>query len=458
MEYQSITIPDLLNTDYLEYAKYVVHSRALPYLADGFKPTQRKIIYTALKRAKDNVNVSAFSGYIKAEAAYHHADSSLDGQIVNLAQDFKCAMPYFEREGQFGSVYDPTHAATRYLEIRLSKAFELLFLDNDLIKRQWEEGKEKEPEVYLPILPTVLFNSIPGIGVGFSFGSTNRNPLEVAQATLDHLKGKKLDTSKPFQPCIHGLTGKWIWQSKHSKWEHHGFMQVMNTTTVEVTGLALGHTYDSYESHLNSLLEKDYIVDWSNYSNRGAIKYELKFTRKGLQEAIAQDNLYHVLKMYSIVEKDNFTVINSDGKPHRYENDVEVLIDFVNWRRTIYTNRKALQVSKLTKRRDLANEIIRFIEAVNSGKIKLDKMESKASLISLLESMDFVQAKELSEIKVYKLTVDEIAKLKNDIEEIKKRLLYFQETSEIDLYITDVKNLIKQLKAEGFKRQEFEIW
>lgn len=454
-----LSIREVLNTDYLEYGKYVVYNRALPYLSDGFKPTQRKIIYIALKHArKSMINVSALGGFIKAQAKYHHADSSLDGQIINLAQDFKCSLPYFIRGGQFGTVYSPEASASRYLEVQLSSAFNMLFLDNDLVDKQYEEGIEIEPVCYYPILPTILINSINGIALGYSFSSTNRSPLDIAYAVLDYLNDKNID-GYLIPPHINGLVGVWAWIENLKIWQHHGLMEVINTTKVHVTAMPLGWTYDSYESHLAALCDSNYMQDFTNLSTKGKILYELSFTRAQLEQHQKDGSLYHALKLYTTVEKDNLTVIDVDGKPRRYANEVELIKRFVEYRLSIYEIRKSNMLKELNIELSYLNELIRFIELIVSNEIKLDTIKNKNALLDLLsKTYNFETSEKLIEVKIYKLVEEEINSLNEKRNSIKEKIEYYEKTPIKQLYINDIEHLITQLIDEGYTKQKYEIW
>jgi DNA topoisomerase-2 len=153
------TVTDYLDTEYLSYAKYVVENRAIPSVIDGFKPTQRKIIFTANRAWKNGTEkpfkIFQLSGKVAVESFYHHGNASLDAAIIGMAQSFKNSLPLLEEIGQFGSLRSPEAGAPRYISTKLSKNFRLLYKDFELLTPRMEEGNEIEPEYFLPIIPTI---------------------------------------------------------------------------------------------------------------------------------------------------------------------------------------------------------------------------------------------------------------------------------------------------------------
>ena len=94
------SIRDFFDNEYLNYAKYVVESRAIPSVIDGFKPTQRKVAHAANKVWKTGnekpLKVFQLAGTVAATTFYHHGNASLESTIIGMAQDFKNSMPIFK--------------------------------------------------------------------------------------------------------------------------------------------------------------------------------------------------------------------------------------------------------------------------------------------------------------------------------------------------------------------------
>ena len=196
------TISEFLSNEYKEFAMYVIEGRAIPSVIDGFKPTQRKIIHIAnqIWRTGNEKTLKVFqlSGKVASDCFYHHGDASLSNAIITMAQKFKNNAPLLEEEGQFGSLRSPQPGAPRYIGTKLSENFRLIYKDFDLLDFKEEEGESIEPHYFLPIVPTVLLNGSSGIAVGFSSNILNRNPNDLIDACAFLLKGKKIQTIKPY--------------------------------------------------------------------------------------------------------------------------------------------------------------------------------------------------------------------------------------------------------------------
>src|SRR6266480_90438 len=170
---------------YLGYAVSTVKSRALPEIADGLKPVQRRILY-----AMGEANAGGFAKcarYVgEVLGKYHpHGDSSTYEALVHLAQPFSMRYPLIDGQGNFGSRDGDAPAAYRYTEARLSRFAELMLAGIgegtvDFVKNY--DGKFEEPLLLPARLPFGLLNGSFGIPVGFSTRIPSHNLKEVAAA------------------------------------------------------------------------------------------------------------------------------------------------------------------------------------------------------------------------------------------------------------------------------------
>src|SRR5689334_11910049 len=179
---------------YLGYAVSTVKSRALPEIADGLKPVQRRILY-AMGEANTQgfVKCARYVGEVLGK--YHpHGDNSTYEAMVHLAQSFSMRYPLIEGQGNFGSRDGDSAAAYRYTEARLSRYAELLLSEInegtvDFAKNY--DGKFEEPQLLPARLPFGLLNGSFGIPVGFSTRIPSHNLKEVAEAAAYVIKHPK---------------------------------------------------------------------------------------------------------------------------------------------------------------------------------------------------------------------------------------------------------------------------
>ncbi len=181
---------------YLGYAVSTVKARALPEIADGLKPVQRRILYAMGETPGGAQSFSKCARYVgEVLGKFHpHGDSSTYEALVHLAQPFSMRYPLIDGQGNFGSRDGDAPAAYRYTEARLSRYAELLLAEIgegtvDFVKNY--DGKFDEPVLLPARLPFGLLNGSFGIPVGFSTRIPSHNLKEVAAAAAHVIKHPK---------------------------------------------------------------------------------------------------------------------------------------------------------------------------------------------------------------------------------------------------------------------------
>src|SRR3990172_8739851 len=176
---------------YLDYSMYVVLDRALPNIADGLKPVQRRIIY-----AMSELGLSAAAKYKKSARTvgdvlgkFHpHGDSACYEAMVLMAQPFSYRYPLVDGQGNWGSPDDPkSFAAMRYTESRLTPFAQVLLSELEQGTVEWApnfDGTLQEPRIVPAPLPHVLLNGTTGIAVGMATDIPPHNVHEVASACV----------------------------------------------------------------------------------------------------------------------------------------------------------------------------------------------------------------------------------------------------------------------------------
>lgn len=175
---------------YLEYAMSVVTGRALPSVADGQKPVQRRILYAmhrmGLYKSPRHVKSARVVGDVIGK--YHpHGDSSVYDAMVRMAQDWSLRYPIVDGQGNFGSRDGDNAAAMRYTEARLTPIAELLLGELDEGTVDWKpnyDGANDEPVLLPARLPFALLNGASGIAVGMATEIPAHNLREVAAAAV----------------------------------------------------------------------------------------------------------------------------------------------------------------------------------------------------------------------------------------------------------------------------------
>ncbi len=194
----SLPLAQFAERSYLEYAMSVVMGRALPDVADGQKPVQRRILY-----AMHELGLYAPTRHVKSARVvgdvlgkYHpHSDTAAYDALVRQAQDFSLRYPLIDGQGNFGSRDGDNAAAMRYTECRLTPIAELLLseIDRDTVDFVANyDGAFKEPKLLPARLPLLLLNGTSGIGVGMATDIPSHNLGEVARAAVATIRNPKI--------------------------------------------------------------------------------------------------------------------------------------------------------------------------------------------------------------------------------------------------------------------------
>ena len=442
------TINSFLSQEYLEFAKYTVENRAIPSICDGLKPGQRKIIFVSNNIWKNGnekqMKVSQLAGRVAADSKFHHGQNSLSGAIVNIAQKFKNSLPLLDGYGQFGSLRSPFAGADRYISVSLSKYFRMLYKDFYLLEKQYDEGDEIEPKYFLPIIPTILLNGGEGIAVGFSTNILNRSPYELIEQCENILNNKECNNIKPY---INEFNGTFNNIDSDKSWIAQGKFEIVNSYTVKITEIPPSSTYEKYELHLISLLDKKIIISYDdNCSDK--IEYTLKFKKEDLDNYIKGNKLISLLKLEER-QTENIVCLDENKNILEFNSSKEVIEYFVKWRLNFYTKRKDYLISKLNEQINLLENKIRFIEMIIDNSIIINK-STKKYIIEQLESYNFNKIDNdysyLLNMHIHNLSEESISNFNKQLElNILERDIIIKK-SEKQLYLEDLKELKTNLK------------
>ena len=189
--HEIIPLKEFTEKAYLDYSMYVILDRALPHIADGLKPVQRRIVY-----AMSELGLSALSKHKKSARTvgdvlgkYHpHGDSACYEAMVLMAQPFSYRYPLIDGQGNWGSPDDPkSFAAMRYTEARLTPYAQTLLSELEQGTVDWLpnfDGTLEEPALLSARLPNLLLNGATGIAVGMATDIPPHNLREVVSACI----------------------------------------------------------------------------------------------------------------------------------------------------------------------------------------------------------------------------------------------------------------------------------
>lgn len=445
------TVTDYLDNDYKEYAVYVVEERAIPSVIDGFKPTQRKVIFVANKVWKNGsekpMKIFQLAGRVAADAFYHHGDGSLNSAIIGMAQKFKNSMPVLEDIGQFGSLRSPEAAAPRYIATKLHKNFRLLYKDFELLESRYEEGNEIEPKYFLPIIPTVLLNGGSGIAVGFATNILNRNPISLIDACLKSIDGKKYAEPTPWNREFNGPCE--LVDAEKFSWTFSGRYEVKNTTTVVINELPPSVTYEKFDQLLIDLEDSRRIASYEN-NCKSNINYVLKFRREDLKTLADSVKLKRLLKMEER-QSENFTVLDELGRLKIFNSASEIIDYFVKFRLTFYDKRKQFIIDTLNQELLILSNKARFVKAIIEGQLKINNVPRKEIILYLqTDNFDEVNGsyQYLLGMPIHSLTKETYEDLISAEATKEEELVAIKKKEPVQMYREDLGELKKALQKE----------
>lgn len=280
-------VESLFNTNFLEYASYVIRDRAIPDVEDGLKPVQRRILHSLFEMDDGKFHkVANVVGYCMK---YHpHGDASIGNALTVLANKSL----FIDKQGNFGNLFTGDEAsAPRYIECRITEfAKDILF--NPHITRYVPsyDGRNKEPVVFRAKLPVVLLIGAEGIAVGMSTKILPHNIREIIEAEKACLSGKSFTLYPDFQTG--GLIDVSDYQDGKGKVLIRAKLDTSDDKRIVIRELPFGSTTESLITSIESASKsgKVKISEINDYTAE-QVEIELKLPR-GVYAADVVDALY----------------------------------------------------------------------------------------------------------------------------------------------------------------------
>jgi DNA topoisomerase II len=444
--------------------------RSVPNICDGLKPSQRKILYGTFLRKLDKTEtkVSQLSGYISDNAGYHHGEMSLQGAIIDMAQDFVGSnnINLLYPSGTFGSRRKggKDHASPRYIFTKNGELLRCIFPveDEPILELINDENEILEPHTYFPVIPLILVNGCSGIGTGFSSTIPSFNVKDLIgniKIFLDkHNKYDNKRIIKEFNkmlPWYKGFTGK-IEQVDECTYRTYGVYEIIDQNTIKITELPIGKWTEDYIAFLAKLIENnEMIVDY----NPGATVYKVNITitlkNNMLQTLRKNETLMTEFKLVSTLKTSNMhlckIVEDEDDskkiKTFKYNGVNDILMDYIDMRFDAYVKRKKYYVRVLENDLSVLEYRKKFIEYIFKKKIILERRR-KDDVIASLEEHKFPRLgvnvnstksyDYLTSLSLFSLTQDKIDELEASIVNKSKELDVYKNTTVEDLWINDL--------------------
>lgn len=435
----NVSFEDFINLDLIQFSHYDNH-RSIPCVMDGFKPSQRKILFTWFKKnQREEIKVAQFSGAVSELSGYHHGENSLNMAIVAMAQNYVGSnnINLFMPNGQFGTRLEGgTDAASpRYIFTELNPLTEKLFIpaDRNILTYLDDDGKQIEPEFYVPIIPMVLVNGSNGIGTGYSTNIPLFNPVDIAENYLNKLNGGEFQTIHPYYKDFKGK----IIQLSDTSYLTKGKYTIKSYKVIEITELPIGRWTNEYKEFLESLLvgkkkenNKDvgFLKSVKNGSTETTVYFEIEVSQDVLRQwakdkTCVNENIDIIERELQLTSKINLTnmhMFDERNMIRKYANVIEIMQHFYDVRYQYYIKRKDFLLQDLDREITLLQQKVRFLDCVirreiDVGRSTVEELElllQERQFLPLSTSENHAPSYDyLIDIKIRTITVDNFQRL-----------------------------------------------
>ncbi|BFN01056.1 DNA topoisomerase IV subunit A [Moraxella sp. K23] len=472
------SVAEFTENAYLNYAMYVIMDRALPHVADGLKPVQRRIVYAMSELGLKNTAKPKKSARTIGDVIgkYHpHGDSACYEAMVLMSQPFSYRYPLISGQGNFGSPDDPkSFAAMRYTEAKLSAYANTLLNELGQGTVDWQDnfdGTLQEPVTLPARLPNILLNGTTGIAVGMATDIPPHNLSEVVKGCIALLK-KPTMTEKElakYIPAPDLPTKAEIITSPED------LLQLYKTGRGSYKMRATYHVDDKeknlviidalpYQISGNKIIEQianlinakklpwvTDIHDESDHQNACRIVLELRSNRVDIEPMMS--HLFASTDLESNYRV-NLNMIGTNGKP-QVKSLLTILTEWLSVRRDTVTRRLQYRLDKIEQRLHiLAGLLIAYLHIDEVIRIIREEDDPKAELMTRYDLTE-IQANAILDIRLRQLARLEEIELKREQSDLEA------EKAQIEAYLNNpdkltglmIEELTADMKEHGDKRQ-----
>jgi topoisomerase-4 subunit A len=385
--YETIPLKEYAERAYLDYSMYVVLDRALPFIGDGLKPVQRRIVYAMsdlglvanAKHRKSALTVGEVLG------KYHpHGDSACYEALVLMAQPFSYRYPLIDGQGNFGSVEDSkSFAAMRYTESKLTPVAELLLSELDQGTVDFTpnyDGTQQEPSWLPARVPHVFLNGSTGIAVGMATDIPPHNLREIAAATIhlideptasiaelcEHVKGPDFPTEAEIITPKSELAA--MYATGNGSVRCRAIYRKEDGNVV-VTALPHQVSPSKVLQQIDALAKAKKLPMLEDYRDESDHENPVRLVLFPRSNRVDVDEMMTHLFATTDLEKSyriNLNMIGLDGKP-QVKNLKQALTEWIRFRQETVTRRLQHRLEKVERR-------LRLLEGLRIAYLNLDEV------------------------------------------------------------------------------------
>lgn len=416
-------------------------TRSIPSVVDGKKECQRKVIHASLTLFNTNGNaekkVYQFGAYVAGMSGYLHGEKSITDTIVKMAQSFpgsnNCAL--LREGGQFGSRQQngADAASSRYIFTNLRPITTMIFhpSDKDILSYRCEEGRNIEPEFFVPIIPLILANGSNGIATGYRSLIPQFNPIDIIQKLLQKLQGlnemKLLPFYNGWKGTVSELSDKWILT---------GCYRLVGTNKVHITEIPIAVSIEKYTTFLQGLVNDKKINSFiQKHPDENSVHFVISLASG------TPSDLVKFLNLSSSIPKSCLNLLDRHGNIKHYNSIDEIFCEYFDIRMEYYEKRQQHICSTLQQKLQRQYELKKFVIAAKN--IVFQNYEHEALITKIVQEIGVTneRATELLDIKVSRLSKTNVITIENTILKLKKQYEYMKNSTPTTLYIDDLNKL-----------------
>jgi DNA topoisomerase-2 len=479
---------EFINNELIHFSTYDC-ARSIPNMVDGLKISLRKILFSAFKRKlTSEIKVAQFSGYVSEHSAYHHGEASLNGAIVNMAQNYVGSnnIHLLEPNGQFGTRLHggDDSASERYIFTQLNTLTRYIFpeLDDNVLNYLNDDGTIVEPEYYIPIIPFALINGISGIGTGFSCNIPAFNPLDMIRYLRMKIhsyispqySNMDNDLNMKFVPYYEGFKGT-INEIEEHKFLIKGLYEKISDDTVHITELPVGTWTMPYTTYLESLMDgtdkngkrtQSQIKDFTSLSTEVSVDFTVVFPKGKLTELMntkddfGTDGVEKLLKLTTTVSTGNMHMFDANIRLKKYRSVREIIDEFYHIRLGLYVKRKAFLVEQLQHKLLKLSNKAKYIQENLTGVVDLRK-KTYIQVDELLTTRKYDKIdgdyKYLTKMPMDSVTNENVENIMKDKDNAQHELDILIKTSEQQIWLKELDILESKYGEFKIKREKIQL-
>lgn len=449
-----VTYEQFLQDEVLDFGNYS-NSRAIPSAIDGFKPSQRKAIWTLQSnKVNSDIKVSEATGMVSLKMGYGHGEVSMVEVIVKMAQEHANNVSYFVPSGMFGSRNTPrgVHAAARYISTRNMPIARALFpaSDDKVLTFVNHEGTLVEPEYMVSPIATALLNGSEGIGWGWRTSVPAYNPEDLIAASRRWIDGgdEAVSQGPPLQPWRADFEG--TVELEDGEYKSRGVYRVEGST-IYITELP----FDTWTAAYVDRIKPRYMIG-STYGD-GKYPQFIKildnlstFSRVHLilhcdpaMLATVRDQLESLLFLRKAIPTNQMYMFDARGRMRKFDTPEAVVCEHARVRLALYTKRKEYQLTEMRKELLILRNKHRFVSEVDE--VLVVRGRSVEEIVAEMDTQGYDRVNGdfdyLLDMSFKSRTSARLQKLENQIASLEMEIQTLEGLTERDLWRADLDNL-----------------